>query len=510
MATRMQQRRGTASQWVAADTVLTAGELGYETDTGQFKIGDGTTAWTSLAYFKDTLDLDIAGKAPINNPTFTGTVVLPSTTSIGDVSSSEIAVLNGITASTAELNILDGVTADASELNKLDGLLATTSELNTMSGITASTSELNKLDGVTASTAEINILDGVTASASELNLLDGVTASTAELNLLDGVTASTVELNYVDGVTSSIQTQLDDKADLSGATFTGDVTIETDLTIDGNLTVSGTTTTVDVQDLVVTDPLIYIAEGNDANLVDIGIVGSFDDGTYQHTGIVRDASANKWKLFKGVTDEPTTTINFGQGSLDVLAVGGLETTDLTATGDVDFTGATITGIDALPDQTGNNGKYLTTDGTDASWATINATPAFNDLTDVTITSAATNDVIYYDGLGWVNKYVASIPVATNSQTGTTYTLVLGDAGKIVEINNASAITLTIPTNASVAYPVGTQITLLQTGAGQITVADPSGGTLNATPGKKLRAQWSSATLLKRATDTWVLIGDLTA
>jgi hypothetical protein len=495
---------------VAADTVLTAGELGYETDTGQFKIGDGTTAWTSLAYFKDTLDLDIAGKAPINNPTFTGTVVLPSTTSIGDVSSSEIAVLNGITASTAELNILDGVTADASELNKLDGLLATTSELNTMSGITASTSELNKLDGVTASTAEINILDGVTASASELNLLDGVTASTAELNLLDGVTASTVELNYVDGVTSSIQTQLDDKADLSGATFTGDVTIETDLTIDGNLTVSGTTTTVDVQDLVVTDPLIYIAEGNDANLVDIGIVGSFDDGTYQHTGIVRDASANKWKLFKGVTDEPTTTINFGQGSLDVLAVGGLETTDLTATGDVDFTGATITGIDALPDQTGNNGKYLTTDGTDASWATINATPAFNDLTDVTITSAATNDVIYYDGLGWVNKYVASIPVATNSQTGTTYTLVLGDAGKIVEINNASAITLTIPTNASVAYPVGTQITLLQTGAGQITVADPSGGTLNATPGKKLRAQWSSATLLKRATDTWVLIGDLTA
>ncbi len=506
----MQQRRGTASQWVAADTVLTAGELGYETDTGQFKIGDGTTAWTSLAYFKDTLDLDIAGKAPINNPTFTGTAVLPSTTSIGDVSSSEIAVLNGITASTAELNILDGVTADASELNKLDGLLATTSELNTMSGITASTSELNKLDGVTASTAEINILDGVTASASELNLLDGVTASTAELNLLDGVTASTVELNYVDGVTSSIQTQLDDKADLSGATFTGDVTIETDLTIDGNLTVSGTTTTVDVQDLVVTDPLIYIAEGNDANLVDIGIVGSFDDGTYQHTGIVRDASANKWKLFKGVTDEPTTTINFGQGSLDVLAVGGLETTDLTATGDVDFTGATITGIDALPDQTGNNGKYLTTDGTDASWATINATPAFNDLTDVTITSAATNDVIYYDGLGWVNKYVASIPVATNSQTGTTYTLVLGDAGKIVEINNASAITLTIPTNASVAYPVGTQITLLQTGAGQITVTGPSGGTLNATPGTKLRAQWSSATLLKRATDTWVLIGDLTA
>jgi hypothetical protein len=106
--------------------------------------------------------------------------------------------------------------------------------------------------------------------------------------------------------------------------------------------------------------------------------------------------------------------------------------------------------------------------------------------------------------------VGAIPVITNAQTGTTYTLVAGDAGDIIEINNASGITLTIPTNASVPFPVGTQITILQTGAGQITVAGPSGGTLNATPGTKLRAQWSSATLLKRATDTWVLMGDLTA
>jgi hypothetical protein len=525
MATRMQQRRGTASQWISANTVLTAGEIGYETDTGQFKIGDGSTAWTSLPYFKDTLDLDIAGKAPIDSPTFTGTVVLPSTTSIGNVSSSELGKLDGLTSSTAELNILDGVTADASELNKLDGLLASTAELNT-------------LVGITASAAELNILDGATLSVTELNILDGATVSASELNILDGATLTTTELNYVDGVTSAIQTQINAKAPTSTPTFTGQVTasdtteststttgslvvsggagiakdvyIGGDLVITGDFTVNGTTTTVNVSDLIVEDPLIYIGEGNTANSSDLGIVASFDDGTYQHTGLARDASAGKWKLFKGVTDEPTTTINFGQGSLDVLAVGGLETTDLTATGDVDFTGATITGIDALPDQTGNNGKYLTTDGTDASWATINATPAFNDLTDVTITSAATNDVIYYDGLGWVNKYVASIPVATNSQTGTTYTLVLGDAGKIVEINNASAITLTVPTNASVAYPVGTQITILQTGAGQITVADPSGGTLNATPGKKLRAQWSSATLLKRATDTWVLIGDLTA
>jgi hypothetical protein len=206
----------------------------------------------------------------------------------------------------------------------------------------------------------------------------------------------------------------------------------------------------------------------------------------------------------------TAGTNISVSGNEVSTVIDPEFTDITVTGNVDFTGATITGIDALPDQTGNNGKYLTTDGTDASWATLNASPAMDDLSDVTVTSATANDVVYYNGTGWVNKYVASIPTLTNAQSGTTYTLVLEDAGKIVEVGNASAITVTIPTNASVAYPVGTQITLLQTGAGQITVSGPSGGTLNATPGTKLRAQWSSATLLKRATDTWVLIGDLTA
>ena len=107
--------------------------------------------------------------------------------------------------------------------------------------------------------------------------------------------------------------------------------------------------------------------------------------------------------------------------------------------------------------------------------------------------------------------IAQIPfLATNAQTGTTYTTVLADQGKVVELSNASAITLTVPANSSVAYPTGTQINLLQTGAGQVTVAGAGGVTVNATPGLKLRAQWSSATLLKRGTDTWVLLGDLSA
>lgn len=88
-----------------------------------------------------------------------------------------------------------------------------------------------------------------------------------------------------------------------------------------------------------------------------------------------------------------------------------------------------------------------------------------------------------------------------------YTLVAQDVGRLIEMGVASANTLTVPLNSSVAFPVGAQINILQTGAGQTTIAGAGGVTINGT-GTKLRVQWSSATLIKRATDTWVLIGDI--
>jgi hypothetical protein len=102
-----------------------------------------------------------------------------------------------------------------------------------------------------------------------------------------------------------------------------------------------------------------------------------------------------------------------------------------------------------------------------------------------------------------------ITIATNAQAAS-YTLVLTDQSDLVEISNASANTLTVPLNSSVAFPTGTTITILQTGAGQTTITPTGGVTINGTPGLKLRAQWSSATLIKRAENTWVAIGDLSA
>ena len=98
----------------------------------------------------------------------------------------------------------------------------------------------------------------------------------------------------------------------------------------------------------------------------------------------------------------------------------------------------------------------------------------------------------------------------NAQTGTTYTLVLADAHKLVTLSNGSAITLTVPTNASVAFEIGDQVNLLQLGAGQVTVGG-AGVTLRSQGSKlKLNGQYSTATLVKIATDEWVLLGNTAA
>ena len=123
---------------------------------------------------------------------------------------------------------------------------------------------------------------------------------------------------------------------------------------------------------------------------------------------------------------------------------------------------------------------------------------------------ATADKLYVgDGTSAIE--FASSTLITNARTAS-YTLALADKDKLVEVSNASANTVTIPTNTSVAFPIGTQVNILQTGAGQTTISGTSGVTVNSTgattASPKLRAQWSSATAVKRDTDSWVVIGDI--
>ena len=109
----------------------------------------------------------------------------------------------------------------------------------------------------------------------------------------------------------------------------------------------------------------------------------------------------------------------------------------------------------------------------------------------------------------VFELATEVPI--NTQTGTTYTLVLADAGKLITSDNASPVTITVPPNGDVAFPIGTRIDVLSIGAGLTTLAEGAGVTINSkNSNKKLSALGSAASLIKLATNTWFLVGDLSA
>jgi hypothetical protein len=103
-------------------------------------------------------------------------------------------------------------------------------------------------------------------------------------------------------------------------------------------------------------------------------------------------------------------------------------------------------------------------------------------------------------------------MVVNAQTGTTYTLALTDDAKLITLSNALAIVVTVPTNASIALPVGAQITLAQIGAGQASIVGAGGVTIVSTGAVAavplFRAQYSCVSLIQYAANTWIVAGDI--
>jgi hypothetical protein len=254
------------------------------------------------------------------------------------------------------------------------------------------------------------------------------------------VSTHSSDTTNVHGITDTAQIAL-----LNAATqqFTGDMGITGDLVVDGDVTVNGGSFAASATSIVIEDNLVQIAHQNAANTVDLGlVVGYNESSTAKHSGIVRDVSANKWKLFKGVTTEPVTTVDFTEGSLDDLELNEIKTAGV-----------------------------VFSDGTQTKEGVPSRTPIISKTADYTLSALSERD-------------------------------------SLIEVDSSSAVTITIPTNSAVAFPVGTTLDILGVNTGLITIAGDTGVTVNATPGLKLRTQWSSATLFKRATDSWVVYGDL--
>ena len=211
MATRMQQRRGTAAQWISsnegAGPILNAGEIGWESDTNKFKIGDGVNNWSNLDYFAD-----------INstvNPAF-GTSI----------------TFEGATADSYETTFqVTDPTADRTiTLPDATGTVALTSDITVTASSTTTLSNKSISLGsntVTSTLAQLNtaISDADVASLAGTETLTNKTLTSPKINEDVAITATSTELNYVDGVTSAIQTQLDGKVDESLFDAKGDLLV---------------------------------------------------------------------------------------------------------------------------------------------------------------------------------------------------------------------------------------------------------------------------------------------
>ena len=198
-------------------------------------------------------------------------------------------------------------------------------------------------------------------------------------------------------------------------TVVGGVGIQGDVNIQGDITFAGTGTTLTTSTLAVSDPQVIVGDGNTTDAVDLGLVGEYGvSGTTKYTGIVRDATDGVYKFFRDTTVAPSSgAINFSGAGLTYapIKIGALDAASATI-GSVTNTeigylsgvtsaiqtqlnskavypiqtsqagkylttdGSTVSWatVDALPSQTNNGGKYLTTDGTTATWATITTDP----------------------------------------------------------------------------------------------------------------------------------------
>ena len=468
----------------------------------------------------------------LDNPT----ILVGADPAYDTISATEIGYLDGVTSniqsqlnnkqavvsgvSSTEIGYLDGVTSALQ--TQLDAKLASADAVsaNTSNKIVKRDSSGNfATNRMTANSIYLGA-DGVGGSIVDQSWLDGTMAvqsgGSASLYLYGatGMSFATTSGDITFFMNGSDKVYLNDSAVsdnafatigdvstavdavLDGGTFTGTVIVD-DLEIGGSLTFSGTATQIDQTNLTLEDPMIYLAEGNTANINDIGFVGAIDDGTYQHVGLVRDASEGTWKLFKGVTDEPTTTVNFGQGSLDDISVGGLTASSITV-GDVSNTefgylnGVTSAIQTQIDDKAPLESPELT--GT----PTAPTAAALTNTTQVATTAYVQED----------NK-VAYVSVSGTSLTVAQSTHMF----KTVHCTSNSAVSVSIPTDASDDWPIGTYVNIRQMGTGQITVAaaTPATTTVVATDSQfKSRVQYSEIVLEKIAANSWIVVGDTAA
>lgn len=271
------------------------------------------------------------------------------------------------------------------------------------------------------------------------------------------------------------------------------------LVVGGDLIINGTTTTVNSTTTTVADPIFTLggstAPSSDDNK-DRGIEFRWHNGSAAKVGFFgfRDSSTK----FVFIPDATNTSEVFS-GSVGDALFGQVDCTYLVAS----------TAVYGNSVQS-NAGQPLALVGADGA-VTISGNMTFSSgtLTIPTSSTATTPTATDNSTLVATTEFVQKSALGVSTKT-TNYTLVLTDAGKLIDFNSASNLTLTIPANSSVAFPIGTQIVIARYGTGTVTVAITTDTLRSASSYTKIATQYGAATLVKRTSTEWYLFGDLGA
>jgi hypothetical protein len=338
MATQVQLRRGTTTQ----NNAFTGanGELSVDTDVKTIRLHDGLTAGGGATLVNTTVAQTLLNKTFSTGSVWNGT---PVPVAYGGTGAALTPVAGAVPYSTGSAMALSAAGTSGQVLvsgGSNSPVWVNASSVTAGSAITATTA--TNIAGGSAGQliiqSDTDLSTFITAGASGTFLRSegaGYAPSWATADVTIGTTVISLgsSSDTLDGVESIAITGTTESTSIStgalvvggGVGVDGNINVGGNVVIAGNFTVNGTTTTLNSTTYEIDDTIIYIAAGNSGNVNDIGVVGHFNNGTYQHTGLVRDASDGVWKLFSGVSTEPSnSTLDFTGATYDSLKVGSMD------------------------------------------------------------------------------------------------------------------------------------------------------------------------------------------